>query len=385
MEELKHLFARGKKEWLAGRHADAVETYKSILERGGGKCGANTNAAAVLTSLGRHEEADKHFRDAFKACPDDKDLLFNYSLYLLSKGEIAEGFKLYENRSWNIRPPGKQWDGSDCGTILVVPEQGNGDLIQFARFLPQVRQRCRKMILMCFGPLVRLLGSLGCADEIIEFNPGDEFVETEGEGDENVPYDRFMRIMSAPHLLGTNKITPETYLKVDPATQKIWSQKVSGENFKVGICWKGGRRKKEDSAAIDSRRSLPFEAISPILQTEGAEFYSLQKESDDSDDRMIDLMGECRDFADTAAIINNLDLVITVDTAVAHVAGAMGKPTWVLNRKDSCWRWGPSGDSTVWYENMRLFRQKDMMDWGPVIRSVSDELRRTIDERSGTR
>lgn len=381
MEDIAKLYERGRAEWLSGRLEAALDTYRSITRLGHGYCGANTNAAVILASLGRHDEAEGHFREAFATCPDDRDLLFNYSLHLLAKGELKEGFRLYENRSWNIRPPGKEWDGSPCKTLLVVPEQGNGDVVQFARFFHEAKKRCERLIVMCFGSLTRLIGSMGAADEIIEFNPGDEFVETEGGSEEDIPYGHFARIMSLPNLLGTDAISQGPYLKADAASVARWAGQMAGDKLKVGLCWRGLKRPKEDSAAIDSRRSMSLEDLGPILGVEGVDFYSLQKDSEESHERVIDLMGGAADFADTAGMIENLDLVISVDTAVAHVAGAVGKPVWLMNRKDSCWRWGNRGESTIWYPRMRLFRQDSMMDWPPVVQRVARELG---DVRAGT-
>lgn len=382
MKDVQELYEKGRKEWLEGRHLDALDSFLSITEKGEGYCGANINAAVVLTSLGRYEEAEVRFREAFATCPEDRDLLFNYSLHLISKGKWEEGLRLYENRGWNIRPPGKEWDGSPCKTLLVVPEQGNGDCIQFARFLPEARKRCEKLILMCFGSLVRLFESSGLADEVIELNPGDEFVESEGESDGEVPYDRFARIMSLPHMVGLKDLGEAPYLRPDPELIKSWSDRMKDDTLKVGLCWRGSRRRQESSAAVDARRSMKLEIISELLDVEGVEFHSLQKDSDENDPRMVNNMQESKDFADTAAMMKNLDLVISVDTAVAHVAGAVGTPTWLLNRHDSCWRWGFSGDHSPWYPGMRLFRQKEMMNWRPVIHEVSCELKKMIDSRN---
>ena len=381
MKDIQELYERGKREWLEGKHLDALSSYLSITESGHGYCGANTNAGVILTSLGRHSEAEGHFREAFATCPEDQDLLFNYSLHLLSKGEWEEGLRLYENRKWNIRPPGKEWDGSPCKTLLVVPEQGNGDCVQFARFLPEARKKCESLILMCFGSLVRLFKSTGLADEVLEFNPGDEFVESESESEGDVPYDRFARIMSVPHLVGSKGMNRVPYLKPDEGLVEQWRSKMKGDSLKVGVCWRGGKRKQADSAAIDSRRSMNLKDMMPILDVEGVEFHSLQKEADETDPRLRNSIAEASDFADTAAIMQNLDLVISVDTAVAHVAGAVGRPVWMLNRYDSCWRWGFSGERTNWYPTMRIFRQKRMMDWASAAEEAALELNRLVEEK----
>lgn len=379
---MNELYQKGKEEWLQGKHLDALETYRSITESGHGKCDANMNAAVILAGLGRHKEAEDHFQKAFESCPDDDDLAFNYSLHLLSTGNLKDGLKLYERRSWNIKPPGKEWDGKDCKTLLIVPEQGNGDIIQFARFLPEAKKKCDNMIVMCFSSLVRVIESMGIADQVVELNPGDEFVESEGNGEEEVPYDRFVRIMSIPHLLGITNINSEPYLKSTPELLKKWSSKVSpSQNLKVGLCWRGCKRNKDSSMAIDSRRSVSLETIHPILETKGIDFYSLQKDGKERHEKIIDFMSEAADFADTAALVENLDLVISVDTAVAHISGAVGTPTWILNRKDSCWRWGSEGDSTMWYKKTRLFRQEKMMEWNGVVDQVKNELDRLVSNR----
>jgi tetratricopeptide (TPR) repeat protein len=374
LSELKELYDKGKRDWLEGRHLDALESYLSITEKGQGYCGANANAAVILTSLGRHSDAERHFREAFATCPEDRDLLFNYSLHLMSKGEWEEGLRLYENRGWNIKPPGVEWDGAPCKTLLITPEQGNGDCIQFSRFLPLAKARCERLVLMCFGSLVRLFESMSVADEVIEFNPGDEFVESEGGSDGDVPYDRFARIMSIPHLCGAKDLPGPPILGLMPRASRA-----TGEKIKVGICWRGHKREKEDSAAIDARRSMKFEEMAPLLEVDGVEFHSLQKDSGVEHGRITDNMAAAKDFLDTAEMMRGLDLVISVDTAVAHLAASVGRPTWLLNRHDSCWRWGFSGDSTPWYPGMRIFRQRNMMDWSSVVAEVRRELERAVD------
>jgi len=384
LKDIQELYNKGKRQWLSGLHLDALDTYGSIIAEGHGDCGANMNSAVILASLGRRDEAESHFQKAMSACPDDRDLAVNYAMHLLSTGRLAEGFRLYESREWNVKPPGIKWKGEDCDTLLVVPEQGNGDMVQFARFLPEAKKRCRKMILMCFGSLLRTMESMQVADEIVEFNPGDEFVEAEGGLEGEVPYDRFVRMMSIPHLTGATGPVPGPYITPDPELTEFWSSKIRGENLKVGICWRGLKRPKEDSAALDSRRSVPLEYMSPLLDIEGVDFYSLQKDPSETDIRMKSIMGEVSDFADTTAIISNLDLVVSVDTAVAHLAAATGKETWLLNRKDSCWRWGGEGEETPWYRSMRIFRQEEMMEWKPVIERVSGEIKKKLEKRSGS-
>lgn len=382
MKEVQKLYKKGLENWILGDYKSALDSYGSILSIKGETCGANTNMGVVLSNLGFYEQAESHFKCAMESCPEDQEILFNYSLHLLSMGEMRRGLELYENRKWNIRPPGEEWKGENCETLLVVPEQGNGDIIQFMRYLPYARKRCEKLIFMCFGSLVRIARSMGVADEVVEFNPGDSFVECDDIGEGKMPYNKFVRIMSIPHLIGESNIDKVPYIKSDPEVAAKWRQNTTPKGkMKVGLCWRGLKRDNEYHTSIDSRRSMELSKWSPILAVEGVEFYSLQKNAEDKDERVEDLMGDVKDFQETAGFIENLDLVISVDTAVAHLAGAMGKRTWLLNRRDSCWRWGSKGEHTPWYSNMRIFRQENMMRWEPVIRRVAKCLKKSVDGR----
>ena len=167
------------------------------------------------------------------------------------------------------------------------------------------------------------------------------------------------------------------YLTPAPADVAAWGKKMAGDGLAIGLVWAGNARLHlPNAAAIDRRRSMAPELLAPLMQTPGCRFYSLQKDGPACPEGfpIIDLMEMSRDFADTAALICHLDLVISVDTAVAHLAGALGKRVWLLDRFDACWRWQRGRDDSAWYPGLRLFRQQSPGDWPEVIARVSTAL-----------
>jgi hypothetical protein len=181
-------------------------------------------------------------------------------------------------------------------------------------------------------------------------------------------------MMSLPHLFGTREETIPAavpYIVMASAWSAHWQQRLEAyAGKKVGLAWAGSRTQK-----TDARRSLPFACMAPLLAVPGVQFVSLQKEAPADDDRVLDWMVECGDLLDTAGLISRLDLVISVDTAVAHLAGALARPVWLLNRYESEWRWGRVREDSPWYPTMRLFRQHAQGDWGNVIARVAATLR----------
>ena len=369
---------------LDGDYEGSMEKYLLLKSMGVNDPGVDTGIGVLNSEIGNVKEAMKCYEASMLKNPDNELVRFNYSLSLLALGEFDKGLELYENRIWHARPPGKEWMGDMGENILVLPEQGNGDIIQFARFIPLLKpfKKCEKIVFLCNRPLVELMKTVEGVDEVIEFNPGDEFVEPNNSdvGDsDSIPFGRFVRIMSIPHKLGLDpsKIQFKKYLGVDPKKVDAWRERMGPrKKFRVGLCWRGGRRDEAEMAAIDRRRSMDPESILPILGVENVEFFSLQKEGQKLSE-VNDFMAEAEDFVDTAAIIENLDLVISVDTAVAHMAAALEKPTWMMSRKGGCWRWGLDGESTFWYPSMRIFRQEELNNWTPVISKITEELRKS--------
>lgn len=377
-------------ERVEGRHESSMEKYIRLKKMGVNDPAVDMSLGVLFSEMGEPSRALKHYVSAMEKDKNDT-LIFNYSLCLMTLGDYKEGLRLYEHRIWHARPPGEEWRGEDDVNLLISPEQGNGDIIQFSRYMQTLRKRCRKITLLCNAPLVRLMRSVQGVDEVVEFNPGDEFVQVdEGEEGESVPYGKFLRIMSIPHALGLNPpdVNFERYIFADKEKVADFGKKMRGEKLRVGLCWQGGKRNNPEMISIDKRRSIPLsEILSPIGNNEEIEFYSLQKGDDQNREFpfVVDLMNESEDFADTAAMVENLDLVITVDTAIAHLAASMNKPTWMLSRKGGCWRWGVDGESTFWYPSMRIFRQEKMNCWKSAILKMAEELKKFVRVKNGPR
>jgi Flp pilus assembly protein TadD len=343
------------------------------------------NLALVLAEQGRLEDAETACRDALADNPAYPEAEVNLALILLMRGKLAEAWPHYEAR-WRIPPlsahprlPDQtRWTGAQevAGkTILLLAEQGFGDTLHFCRYAPMVEALGARVILAVPSVLVRLMGSLRGVDQVI------------GQDDKVPAHDLHCPLMSLPMAFGTAVETIPwhvPYLSADREAVARWEALIpSGP--RIGLVWAGSNRPGQpQAAAIDRRRSMRLADMAPLGAVEGCVFVSLQlgppaKQVETAPFPLIDVTGRLTDFADTAALIETLDLVITVDTAVAHVAGALGKPVWLLSRFDACWRWLPTGDvpgrdDTPWYPTMRLFRQTVAGDWAGVMRRVVEAL-----------
>lgn len=334
-----------------------------------------TNLGNGLRQAGDLPLAETAYNRALTLSPGQSDASFNLGLLFLLTGRLADGWPGYELR-WETEQLRKErrsfaaplWRGeAGAGqTLLLHGEQGFGDTLQFCRYASLAKARGFQIILEVQPPLRRLLRPLSGCDQVI------------ARGDPLPPFDFHCPLLSLPMLLGTDSLAdipaPGPYLQPDPAAVAVWASRFTGDGFKVGLAWAGAPRSDSPvQAAFDRRRSLPFSSLAPILATAGVRFYSLQK-GVVAGPGLTDFMAEMTDFADTAALIANLDLVISVDTAVAHLAGAMGKPVWLLNRFDTDWRWLTEGVDTRWYPAMRIFRQKTGGDWAGVVEAVRKAL-----------
>jgi hypothetical protein len=264
-----------------------------------------------------------------------------------------------------------QWLGepAEGRTLLIRPEGGFGDTLQFCRYAPLAATLGWTVYLEVQPELARLLRDLpGVAGVIASGAPRPAF-------------DMVCPMLSLPRAFGTRLDTiPSSrhYLQADPAETSAWGQRLRayGSAPRVGVLWAGNPRLHEPAhAALDRRRSMPVAGLAPILALPEYRFFSLQKDVRASADLpLIDLMSEVEDFADTAALIANLDLVIAVDSAVAHLAAAMGKPVWLLDRFDSCWRWLEDRQDSPWYPSLRIYRQHSPGDWDQVVARVVSDL-----------
>ncbi len=355
---------------------EAREAYGKVIALTPRDIRAYVNLGVTLQASGRIDEALRVYEQALHDHPVHADLHYNRALALLSSGAYAEGFTEFEWRFHtsdlaNPAPvmPSPRWSGAPVpGTILLKAEQGFGDTIQFARFIPEVRRRCGGIVLECRRELVPLLRSMVAIDRIVEQQPGAE-----------PPHDYWAPLMSLPFLLaGSSGAGGETvpYLHADEPHRMRWQRRLTSYASKpnVGIVWAGNPAHRNDH-----HRSCPVELFTPLVRQSGFRWLSLCKTSDGMlpaawRGTVDDIAPELEDFADTAAAIECLDLLITVDTAAAHLAGALGKPVWLLLPFAPDWRWSRSSDRSAWYPSMRVFSQPRPGDWPAVISEVETAL-----------
>ncbi len=333
----------------------------------------------ALTLLGRREEGLACYDRALRIAPDWAEAKYNKGSALLAQGDYAAGWSLYESRldtdllRGSIRH--KRWDGGPLAgkRLLIRSEQGLGDVLQFVRYAALCKERGATVIVACFPLLHRLLKNCACIDEVVTELPEDRF-------------DLQIEMMSLPHLFGTTLDSiPATvpYLHAGDSARRKWAPRFAGVGApRVGLVWAGNPREHQLAGKrIDARRSMSLAQMKPLLALERIRFYSLQfgARARDIDElglrgQIVDHMGEVEDYLDTAAIIENLDLVISVDTSVVHAAGALGKPVWVLSRFDACWRWLRNQERNPWYPTARVFGQPAPGDWNAVIERVCGAL-----------
>jgi tetratricopeptide (TPR) repeat protein len=363
-----------------GRLEDAVACYEQVLRLNPHIPQAETNLGRALDLLGRIEEALLHYDAALRIDPAWPSAKWNKANALLSLGRYREGWALYETRLDTqereiCELPAPRWDGTPFPgkTLLLSVEQGFGDALQFVRYAALCKERGGKVMVFCPKPLLRLFGNCPYVDFAVDqIRSGD--------------FDCKIELMSLPHLFGTTlEDIPAAipYLQCDPKVSGLWAARLgSFPAPKVGLVWAGSSHEDQiDAHRIDRRRSMSLAQLQPLLSLPGTTFFSLQmgKAAGQIDElglreRIIDLTSHIDDFMDTAGLVQNLDLVISVDTSVAHLAGALGKPVWVLSRFDACWRWLRNRPSNPWYPTARVFGQPAPGDWQTVTARVRQAL-----------
>jgi Flp pilus assembly protein TadD len=343
---------------------------------------AHFNLGAALHDLRRLREADSAYREALRLRPDFADAHNNRAYSLLLAGRYAEGWEEYEWR-WKTKHmaggsrgfSAPLWLGEPLGgrALLLHAEQGLGDTLQFCRYAPLIAG-AGNLIIEVQPPLKRLMASLPGAIEVV------------ARGEPLPAFDLHCPLMSLPLALGAMlEAIPATvpYLAADPGDAAHWRTRLAPLAApRVGLVWAGNSHLGfPEFAAVDARRSVSLAAMAPLAEVPGVSFVSLQKGAPSvqaadppAGMALTDFTADLDDFADTAALIDGLDLIISVDTSVAHLAGAMGKPVWVLNRHDTCWRWLLNRNDSPWYPTLRLFRQPAPGDWRSVMQNVAKAL-----------
>jgi tetratricopeptide (TPR) repeat protein len=360
--------------------ARAVTLYRQALDIAPDHPGALSNLGNTLNAMGCLSDALVLHERAVAAVPDEAEFHFSLAAALLAAGNYARGWDEYEWR-WRRsqaqpRGFGETWRGDDLAgrTILLHAEQGLGDTLQFVRYVPLVAERGGRVVLEVQAPLVRLMQNMPGSAKVI------------ARGDVLPDFDTHSPLLSLPRVFATRLDTIPTslpYLRADPTTAAAWRRKLAADHrgLRVGLVWAGSAHSDDPGAhLIDQRRSLIFTDFAPLFDLPGVHFVSLQMQeylrqaSMLTDCRVLDPMSAVTDFADTAAIVANLDLVISVDTSVAHLAGALGRRVWLLSRFDGCWRWLKDREDSPWYPGMRIYRQTRPGDWLSVVGRIRDDL-----------
>jgi tetratricopeptide (TPR) repeat protein len=360
--------------------AGAEAAARQALQRPPAYANAWLTLGNILRRTARFDEARGAYGEALRIAPELPAAHWNLALLDLLEGDLAGGFRGFE---WRLRLPGTAklypdlgiplWQGQDLAgrRLLLYAEQGLGDTLQFVRYVPLLAERGAQVWLRCPASLYGLLRRLpGCAGVLAEDGP--------------LPaVDYCCPMMSLPCRFGTTLASipsPGAYLAADPALLAQWAQRFADVPpvLRVGLVWAGDPRPGDpDAQRIDRRRSLPLALLAPLLDVAGVGWFSLQKGVASAQLRRLDWRGRITDwteglgsFDDTAGLLAHLDLVISVDTAVVHLAAALGKPVWVLSRFDGCWRWLLDRYDSPWYASLRLFRQESPGDWAPTIEAL---------------
>jgi tetratricopeptide (TPR) repeat protein len=350
----------------------AIASFRRAAELNPGHVEAYNNLGRALQDEHRYQEALESFDAALATRPDFAEAHWNRALLYLLLGDFERGWKEYE---WRLKHPllglpyernfsEPRWDGSDPAgkTLLVYTEQGFGDALQFIRYTRELARRGALVLVDTAPPLRRLFAAL----------PGVQVLE---QGIAGVAFDFQVPLLSLPLLCRTtlSSIPREVpYLHAAADEVATWRRRLADDRaLRVGLVWAGSAK---NLAA--RHRNCPPEHFDALGRASGVSFYSLQKERTGPAPALAlrDHTTEFADFAATAALVMNLDLVITIDSAVAHLAGALGRPAWVLLPYEREWRWLESGETTPWYPDMRLFHQAARGDWEGLFGRVAAEL-----------
>ncbi|HWR39336.1 MAG TPA: tetratricopeptide repeat protein [Patescibacteria group bacterium] len=359
---------------LASMQPNSTENWKKI--------------GNILVDEYRYEEALEKYDHALQLDPEYAAVHWNRALLLLQLGRLEEGFQEYE---WRLKVPEfapwfsrcatlPLWDGDifSLKRLLIHDEQAMGDVLHYARYFPLVKARGGVVSLTTKKPLQRLLQGAPGLDEVIEHGSAEW---------DAAAYDAYIPLMSLPRIFGTTLNTipaPMPYLTAPPEIAAAWRSRMTDGGLKIGLVWAGN-----SYAGEDYNRSASLAAFAPLAQIPGITYYSLQKGVEAQQAQkppqglnLVDWTAELKDFADTAGLVTNLDLVITVDTAVAHLSGALGIPTWTLLPYGPEWRWLLGRGDSPWYPRMRLFRQSKPGEWTPLVERICQELTEAVKRRA---
>ncbi len=331
------------------------------------------------------DRAEDAYKQAAALDPDDWDARFGIASARLGRGDFERGFRAFEDRPDGRYGPPRRfaelpiWGGAKLhGPLLLLAEQGLGDVVQFARLIAPARKRVAEIVLLVddyWRPLAPLLASAAGVDRVL----------TDASALAALPKPPIARasVLSLAHLLGITADAlpgPIPYLSAPTERVATWTPRIEAiPTLRVGLAW--AAHAHGDQGYASKQKSVPLAQLAPLVATEGATFVSLQLGNAGDRallgalaSRVLDFTADIRDFGDSAAIISALDVVITPDTSVAHVAGALGKPVWLLDRFNPCWRWRRSAERSLWYPTVRVFRQQRFGEWDHPIAAITAQL-----------
>ena len=360
----------GAVQYMLGAYPEAVAECRRASRIAPGLFQACANEAVALEALGALEEAEQAGRRAVAIAPaGNAEVRHNLACMLLRAGRMtSEAWELYE---WRLHLTGDvrrfaglpRWAGETMGggTVLLHAEQGFGDSIQFARYASLVQRRGARVMLAVQPALLRLLEGMEGADAVVPL------------GQRLPAFDAFCPLLSLPGVFATTLDTIPS-----PTQLGVRHVRKASDRLQVGLVWAGSPAFIHDRA-----RSIPVAQIAPLFDVPGVDWHSLQMEGNAAASLPImNRMGGVSDFADTAAVVAGLDLVVAVDSSVAHLAASMGKPVWLLSRFLGCWRWLHARVDSPWYPTMQIYRQPSPGDWASVIARVRTDLMRFAMEQS---
>ena len=365
---------------------DALAAYERACAARPDFAEAHYNRGVLLLDLKRPGESLAAYDRAIALKSDYAEAHFSRGLCKLAMGRVPEAWDEFEWRFRVANYPGlpplagvASWMGEDLRgrSLLIRSEQGIGDIVHFARYVPELARLGAAVSFEAPGKLLRLLSGLPGGVRLVPDVPPDE------------RFDFQCALMSLPRRLKADFVSipvPIPYLSAEPERVAAWKDRIGSQGFKIGIAWQGARW--HGGAAI-AGRSIPLEAFAPLAAMPSVRLISLQKNEGVEQlaslptGMTVETLGEDFDsgpdaFADTVAVMEHLDLVVSCDTSIAHVAGARGRPTWLALKHVPEWRWGLEGDRTPWYPTLRLFRQKSRGDWNGVFAEMASALRERL-------
>ena len=374
------LYLLGNSHYIKSEKKQAGEYYRKALDIDPEHKEANYAYGLIIAEEGRHAEAIPYFTKGMESTISGHSAHWGRSISNLILGNYKDGFEDYEMRILfmkheygtkiaEMRHDKPQWNGeTEPARIHVYSEQGFGDFFQFCRYVPLLCGMGHEVILECDTSMLELMKYNFPKANVIPLAL--DFPKITGIPD----CDYRIAIGSLPYAFkSTLESLPfsDGYLKAQP--EKIIEHSIIADKKKVGLCWAGGKRFQDRHLVeADERRSISFATISPILEDKDYDFFSLQAGQAAEQGNIYDLMKDVKSWSDTAGIIANLDLVISVDTAVLHLAAAMGKETWLLNKEHTCWRWLLDRTDSPWYHSLRIFRYKT--GWDQVVNDAREAL-----------